>query len=473
MHTARLIINLIAYSVLIILLLSFIMVYLFSLNLYKPIAKLVVDAEEYTGSRVKQPNSYMHEYKHENNEYRIIEKAIKRLFSQNNELFLKYNMTFPYFRDNFLNGLLSDNNFNIEKFNSFLDMLGIYFTYPRFISVLIDFENSEFTEDIRTRLEACLINSSQGLNYIISNITSSRIVILINTEYDNDMIYSIMLKLKNELNSQNIKVTLSIGKMYDDINKIYASYTEALSQIEDKFFIGINEIMQYSGDRTVKKAFFYDRKLEEDMVNHIKSQNLSGAMGALKKLTQELLNNSCSIEYIKYIYFQIINNIVHGLEDIGVKQSEADMSNTFIFEKISNAETFSELQSFVSMFIEKNISMLESLKDMKHNALVNKAIDFIDRNFTNDLSLEDIARELFISPRYLNSIFKNQMGMTIFEHITERRMEKAKDLIANYHVKIQDIAKEIGYNSVQGFFKVFKKRYKMTPIEYRRKFTVL
>ena len=56
----------------------------------------------------------------------------------------------------------------------------------------------------------------------------------------------------------------------------------------------------------------------------------------------------------------------------------------------------------------------------------------------------------------------------MFDYITRLRMEKAAELMGRPDVKIQDMAKSLGYNNVQSFIRLFKKYYGMTPSDYRR-----
>lgn len=464
-QTARLVKNTILYSLLIIMLLSFAMSYYFSKYLYKPLAKLVMDVKSI--SDVKIPDG---QKKLKTNEYKIIEGTIKKLFNANYELVSKYEMAFPYFKNHFTYDMLMNESFDPEKFKSFLDVLGIYFEYSRFLTAIIDFENTEFNTEIANKLDSLLSDYKQGLNYIFSSMNNSRIIILVNTEYDVEMISFIVLRMKESFNQGGIELTISIGKPYEDVKKIHLSYIEALRQIENKFFIGKNEIINYSDTAPADKTFCYDRKYEYEMLNYIKAQNRDKATQALDKLTAQITSESGSIEYLKYIYFQIINNIIYSLEDIGVGPSEMETSTLGIFEKIKEAGTLNELQLFTNSFLEKCVLLLKALKERKHTALVNNTIEYIKSNFQNDLSLEEIAEKFFLNHRYLNSIFKAETGITIFDYIIKMRLEKAASLILNQKLKIQDVAKMVGYNSVQSFIRLFKIHYKITPLEYRKKY---
>ena len=458
--------NMIVIMFLIILALSIFMVYYFSRNLYTPLNDLVKETAEY--SDFNQPEGKNRRYR--TNEYKIIDGAIKKLLNQNNRLISINELSMPYLRNNFINNLLSDETFDAEKFKSILELLGAGFVYDKYSTVVADFENVAFTGAVQDILESFLSGYRGGMDYVLSNISGSRVVILINTEYDNIMFNSMIIELKNSFNRKNIYLTISTGKQYQDINGLYLSYMEALQQIQNKFFIGKNEIISYYGIRPANQAYFYDKGLEDEMLGYIKLQNKKEAVGSLEKLTGQLKNNASSIGYIKYVYFQVINNIVYELENLGVQSEDTEMSNTYIFEKIDGADTLENLKQMANKFIEKSIDLLVKFKERKHSDFVKKTIEYISLNFNMDLSLQEISEKIFLSPRYLNSIFKEETGMTIFNYITRLRMEKAKMLMDGQNCKIQDIAGSVGYNNVQSFIKFFKKYYGMTPTDYRRKF---
>ena len=83
--------------------------------------------------------------------------------------------------------------------------------------------------------------------------------------------------------------------------------------------------------------------------------------------------------------------------------------------------------------------------------------------------MKEVSTNVYLSPNYLSTIFKTETGMTIFDYMTQIRMEAAAKLILNGEAKIQEVAQAVGYNNTQSFTRLFKKTYRMTPLEYRRK----
>jgi two-component system, response regulator YesN len=94
--------------------------------------------------------------------------------------------------------------------------------------------------------------------------------------------------------------------------------------------------------------------------------------------------------------------------------------------------------------------------------------EYIERNFAQKkLSLDDISRDLFISPSYLTRLLKHNSGKTFVDSLTEFRIEKAKELLSSSNLKTYTVAEMVGYSDPHYFSTIFKKMTGKTPSEYR------
>jgi two-component system response regulator YesN len=91
----------------------------------------------------------------------------------------------------------------------------------------------------------------------------------------------------------------------------------------------------------------------------------------------------------------------------------------------------------------------------------------MNQNYDSDLSLQEIAGKVFLTPNYFAGIFKEKTGMTVMDCLTDIRMQKAKELLANTHLKSHEIAIRVGYADTKYFGQVFRKLTGHTPLEYR------
>ncbi len=96
-----------------------------------------------------------------------------------------------------------------------------------------------------------------------------------------------------------------------------------------------------------------------------------------------------------------------------------------------------------------------------------RVIDFIDKNYTSDISREGLAAAVDMHPNYMGSLFKNYAGKTINEYINSLRIEDAIRQLESENSRIIDIAFSVGYESLATFNRVFKKVTGKTPSEYK------
>ena len=101
------------------------------------------------------------------------------------------------------------------------------------------------------------------------------------------------------------------------------------------------------------------------------------------------------------------------------------------------------------------------------NHMIQKAKEYIDGHFNKDLSLDDISRELNISPYYFSKLFKEETGENFVEYLNMRRIEAAMEMLKNPEISIKEIGTDCGYSDPNYFSRIFKKYQGVTPTEYR------
>lgn len=104
-----------------------------------------------------------------------------------------------------------------------------------------------------------------------------------------------------------------------------------------------------------------------------------------------------------------------------------------------------------------------------YSRIVADAEEYIYRSFRNpDLSLNDVAAYVHLSPGYLSSEFKKETGVTLKSYLTDVRIDAAKKMMDEGKYKIYEICSAVGYNSSQYFSQAFYKKTGMFPTEYSR-----
>ncbi|MBL8993556.1 MAG: helix-turn-helix transcriptional regulator [Spirochaetia bacterium] len=102
--------------------------------------------------------------------------------------------------------------------------------------------------------------------------------------------------------------------------------------------------------------------------------------------------------------------------------------------------------------------------------LFNLAKTYIDENYLKEISLSDVSNFLGISNRYLNQIFAKKLRLPCGRYIQERKLQHAYEILrANPLLKINEVAREAGYDSYYHFTRAFKKKFRRSPTEIRDK----
>lgn len=100
---------------------------------------------------------------------------------------------------------------------------------------------------------------------------------------------------------------------------------------------------------------------------------------------------------------------------------------------------------------------------------VQQIMAYVNANFRKHINLETIAGDLSFTPNYLGHIFKQHAGSTFNEYLNTMRLKYACNLLTVSDLSVKEIAFESGYNSVEYFMYIFKKKIMMTPGEYRKR----
>lgn len=105
----------------------------------------------------------------------------------------------------------------------------------------------------------------------------------------------------------------------------------------------------------------------------------------------------------------------------------------------------------------------------RYRDAIQSAVSYIEKQYQEDLSIEQVARKHMLSQSYFSYLFKSITGKTFIEYLTGIRISKALELLKNTDMKVLDICYESGFRNVNHFNRMFRQIVGISPTEFRKK----
>lgn len=165
--------------------------------------------------------------------------------------------------------------------------------------------------------------------------------------------------------------------------------------------------------------------------------------------------------------FSLNHPIYHPHSKDLQEQMVKEMNYIISHPKESSFHLLGHLYLFFDYFIQSAKSTRLTQSSKMSDYYIQEAIHYMEQNFQNDISIEEIAAVCGINRSYLGKIFRNSIGRSPQEFLMNYRMVKATELLKLTTLSIADIGTAVGYGNPLHFSRVFKNIYGVSPREWR------
>jgi two-component system, response regulator YesN len=155
---------------------------------------------------------------------------------------------------------------------------------------------------------------------------------------------------------------------------------------------------------------------------------------------------------------EIMSSLSFALYESGILLSEL-LPSSLSKGDLNAITTPRQLQEWTEQVIEVICSKRQASENLKHKQTIDYLIQYVHKHYSEEISLSDMAGQVYISRNYLSDLFKQSTGETFHNYLTRIRMEQAKKLIIEGKWRIYEIAQKVGYKNVPYFSSAFKKFY--------------
>ncbi|NLB42905.1 MAG: helix-turn-helix transcriptional regulator, partial [Clostridiales bacterium] len=255
-------------------------------------------------------------------------------------------------------------------------------------------------------------------------------------------------------------LTVGIGNTVESYKSLKDSFQQARAAIHSAFLDGYGKLILF---KNLSETLFHPAiDLEDQFFNQIHMGNMASSIDFLEEYI--IYMSRCRQEDIPAIKDELAG-ISFRLNQILKKQEK--IQESFVTQTINNAMEIMDIKNYLLNLLDQILDEINQL-DSK-GRIIFDVEKYILTNYDKDLSIKEIAENVFITPNYLCHLYKSKTGITVNSFMLETKMKKSKKLLTETNLKLGEISEKLGYSNHNYFTRTFKKYFGITPSAFRNK----
>ncbi|QOS81864.1 AraC family transcriptional regulator [Paenibacillus sp. JNUCC31] len=435
---------------------------------YNPIKRLVGRIKDLSGTGAA-PNPIM-------NEYHLIDSAFIQLKDKVSNLEETLLANTPAIKHKVMLNLLQGNP-EQRMGEEELTALGITRQYADYCCILLNtgvFHMGKDSHSQPTAISKVIHGlgslSLQDSRLIAEELPDQRLAVILCTDVASEAMLNTFAQLLLAETRQQLQpdIQLSTGCWVNDLGDVHRSFNEAQAYMKYAYFLPELNILK---DRAILQREHSQDEIPQAMLAKFRDKLQGRQMDEVIETIEQVVEHMREGQYpADYCHF-ILSNMVFIYSDV-VKnvryKHPLQFGHPDLYHEYTNLHDVLAYRNWLVESVTAFIEETEKRNSDRAVSTIELAKQYIEANLSEDLSLEAVGTKVFLSPKYLSKLFKEEMGVTYTDYVTSRRMEQAKVLMENNNMTIDRIASSVGYGTTAYFIKRFKDMYGCTPGHYVR-----
>ena len=213
----------------------------------------------------------------------------------------------------------------------------------------------------------------------------------------------------------------------------------------------------------------YPIELEKELIASVQMGDKNRAKQIINRFLNEIFSYaSGDLEIVKAKLYEFTAFLSRSAVEAGAPLATLTgvirKSSLLLLENADFSDICRETVEILDGFID---AVYESRGKKNTSEHLYKAIQYINAHYFEDLNLDILAQNVFVSSYYLSHLFRREMGVTFSDYLTKVRVSRAKELLMEGR-SVEDVSECVGYRDGNYFIKIFKKYVGVTPSKYRK-----
>lgn len=300
------------------------------------------------------------------------------------------------------------------------------------------------------------------------NMEDDQIVSIINVSTQRDSfrgnIQEILDVLKNE--EEYMFLTIVISGFYENISELGDVFNKMVRISKHRKPICETQLLEEESFKFNSSKIYFSSEQTMKLSDLLQKGEDKQCIEFANKIIDDNYKNKINAFYITLLCSELVNCCIKTLVEIYYNVPEKfDIASTL--SKLNKCSTIDDYKEVCTSFILSIANYFKTHAQEK-DYIIDYVKEYIEKNYGEDIYLELLADKLNITKAYLSLYFKNKTGINLSEFLKNHRMQKAKEMLDERTLKIQDISNSIGIPNVNTFIRLFKASTGMTPGEYRK-----
>lgn len=264
-------------------------------------------------------------------------------------------------------------------------------------------------------------------------------------------------------------VSIYIGKVCYEPLLIGHAYQTALKAISYKFISEQSGIVLYDDMQHEPIQWVHiDHEKEQELLTLMEEQRVQ----ALENALDDWFTGMRTAHYAPIAVTSAIHQLISAVLSI-LKSVEVNVKEVPSFKPIlawqAEQGTLAEARQLLTVFMLDSARKLAEQRQYNHRGAMTKIKNYIEANYSSNISLRSIASEFYMNPVYLGQRFRKVYGVYFNDFLLQLRMEEAKKLLRQTDMRVYEIAARVGFGSSDYFATQFEKTESCAPTEYRNR----
>ncbi|GLX66992.1 response regulator [Paenibacillus glycanilyticus] len=267
-------------------------------------------------------------------------------------------------------------------------------------------------------------------------------------------------------------ITVGLGNSVPELHELRKSYGEANQALGQKMFNGKGRILPFASTQlnleSSQQILGSAEELLSQLFYAIQNYQLVDIYDLLEQLGNLILklDSRNSVYHFTIYVFGKVNDFLNEKNENIYDLLQWDFQHLAV---IYQFETVQDLRDWLRRQMFQVSELLHNKLAKRNKKLIEKVEQHVLEHLEEGVTLKDLAKQFLYSPNHLGQMFKEETSMHFSDYILNLRLERVKQLLDDPTMKIYDAADRLGFKNMTHFYRLFKKKFGVSPGDYRKK----